>query len=260
MPLPERGFLSEPFDHVRREVRRNHIGWHELLHKVNVAALAAQEQVSVHDGEVREKFGASLFARTIASSQAAVLLLEHGLVSQARCVLRSGLESLFALSAISRRPALVERLVETHKAEQQRVAKSVSLWKHLDLKEIAKAQFPQELLDEHLDVEANAISAFDLAQAGGLEDWYRTIYMTLSWSAHSAAIDLERHFVHDANGDLSEMRNEPETERQEVSWLMAIELLIKAVLALAGIFDSVNVVPINEYKTQLHALVAEAEG
>lgn len=255
----ERGFLSEPFDAIRNEVRRNHQPWHALLHEVNIAAVELQYEIAVHDQEPRELFGAALFARTIASSQATIILLEHGLVAQARCVLRSSLEALFTLGAISAKPELVGRLLEAHKAEQRRAAKNISLWQHPDLKAIAEEQRATGKLAELLTDESNSILTFELAQAGGYEDWYRTIYMTLSWSVHVAAIDLERHLVNDEEGNLKEMRNEPDTEGQEVAWLFAIDVQIKAVYALAGIFGAVDRGPFDQYEKSLYELAKSAQ-
>jgi len=252
----ERGFLSEPFDEVRHQVRLNHQSWHALLHEVNIIAVELQYQITVHSGEPRELFGAVLFSRILSSSQAAVILLEHGLVAQARCVLRSALEALFSLGAIATKPKLVDRLIEAHKAEQQRAAKNITLWRHPDLKAIAAEQLDSGKLAEFLIDESKSISAFELAEAGGYEDWYRSLYMTLSWSAHGAAIDLERHMVKDDDDFLVEMQNEPDTQHQEVAWLVAIEIQIKAVFELAEIFPSVDKLVFEQYESKLHALAS----
>lgn len=250
----ECGFLSEPFEDIRNQVREIYPSWHSLLHQINCESVETQHTISIHPENDQEVYAAALFARTISSTQAAVILLEHGLVSQARCVLRSGLETLFALGAISEKPEIVERITEWHKYEQQRTVKNMRNWKHPDLKRIAEMELAKDSVQELLNPEASSISTFDLAQAAGLEDWYRSIYMTFSWSTHSAPIDLERHLVKDQNGNLMEFKNEPEINEQEVSWLVAIDTQIKATYALSRIFKSINTSSTQAHEENLHSL------
>ncbi len=159
----ERGFLSEPFDGVRHQVRLNHKSWYTLLHEVNTPAIEIQHQITVHSSEPRELFGAVLFSRILSCSQAAVILLEHGLVSQARCVLRSALEALFSLGAIASKPELVNRLNDAHKAEQRRAAKNIGLWQHPNLKIVAEEQRSSGKLAEILSDNSTLISTFELS-------------------------------------------------------------------------------------------------
>lgn len=250
----ESGFLSEPFDDVRANVRSTYEAFHSLLHHVNRESVELQHSIEIHTENNREVYAATLFARTLSSSQATVVLLEHGLVPQARTVLRSGLETLFALIAIAEKPELVKRLIDSHGAEQRRAAKNITLWKHPDLKAIAETQNAKESFQMLLTSPESKISTFELAEAAGLEDWYRSIYMTLSWSAHGATIDLDRHIVQNEDGQMIEFRNEPEISNQEVDWVVAIDIQIKATYALALIFNSVDIASATLHEANLHKI------
>ena len=119
------GFLSGAAEGVRDEVRARYSEWRTVLLRTTEHAVSVQHELVVHVDDQREVFAAALFARLIASCQAAVILLERGLVAQARCVLRPALEALFALAAIAEKPELVARLIESHEAEQRRAAKNL---------------------------------------------------------------------------------------------------------------------------------------
>lgn len=260
MPEAEDGFLAESLDHVRALIRQKHAEWRSLLGRVNRLAVVNQHSIVIHQDSNLERYAAVLYARTLSTTQAAVLLLEAGLVPQARALLRAALETLFALTAIAKEPAVVDELIEGHAAEQKRAARNAPLWQHPELKQIADAEIASGRLQPLLASSAAALSTFDLAQKAGLEDWYRTVYMVFSWSVHGAAIDLNRHVVRGPDGDLAEFRNEPEIEGQESSWLCAVEILLKVTTALAAIFPDVNQGPLEEQYADAHTLAAKVAG
>ena len=128
------GFLSEPFDEVRLAVRHQYAKLRTVLVALNERCVVAQHEIRVRPDEPRELLGAALFARTLASTQAAVLLLEHGLLSQAKVVLRAALESLFALAAIAKEPELALPLAQSQQADKQSLADKMLQWQGSELK------------------------------------------------------------------------------------------------------------------------------
>ena len=172
--------------------------------------------------------------------------MERGQIAQARTLLRSALETLFALSAISKKPETVDRILEGYTAEQQRVAENMSKWSDPALKEIAEGEGAICKRAPHLNGTAARISAYELARRAGLEDWYLTVYNVFSWSAHGALKDLERHIVADQAGNMIQFRSEPEIENQESPWLCASEVLLKALEAMDPIFGGVRTAAVIE--------------
>ena len=256
----EEGFLAEPFEHVRIQVREKYAAWRDLLRRVNRLAVKNQHEVVIHTDDNVERYAAVLFARTLSTTQASTLLLDVGLVPQARVLLRSALETLFALTAIANDPGVVDKLIEGHTAEQRRVARSMRLWQHPELKRIADAEAASGRLRFFVDSPATGLSTFDLAQKAGLEDWYRTVYMVFSWPVHGAAVDLNRHVVIGEDGDAKEFRNEPEIDGQESSWMCAIEVLLKAIAAFATVFPDVDQSQMAQQYADAHALAATIAG
>ena len=96
----------------------------------------------------------------------------------------------------------------------------------------------------------------------GMVDWYRSLYMTLSWSTHVSPIDLNRHVVVSPDGASVEFRKESEIEGQESSWACATDLLLKAMTALGRIFPGIDQSSIESYYVRARELVAllEADG
>lgn len=140
------GFLSEPFQDVREEIRKRYALWRSLLLRVNGECIRAQHAIDVDPTSRRQLLGAVLFARTLATVQSAILLLEHGLLPQARTMLRASLETLFQLHAIWRQPPVAALIIGAHAADQHTVAEKVSRWKSEQLRDaVQKGITAQEL-------------------------------------------------------------------------------------------------------------------
>lgn len=251
------GFLTEPLDYIREVVRQKYADLRSLLVLVNRAAVANQHLIEIHLDNNVEKYAATLYARTLASTQASVLLLDVGLVSQAQTLLRSAMETYFALAAIAKKPSVVSNLRDGHIAEQNRAAKNLKLLQHPVLKQIADETLASDQFHAFNASTATTLPTFDLAKKAGLEDWYRTVYMVFSWSVHGAAVDLDRHIVIGEGEEVTEFRNEPEIDSQELSWSCAIEILLKATAALTVVFPNVEQGDMEQQYAELHTLAAK---
>ncbi len=235
----EQGFLSEPFEDVRTAVRTKYAPWHALLQQVNGLSVDTQHSLEIDRHALSHVLGAVLYGRTLASTQAAVLLLEHGLVSQARCLLRSSLETLFTLGAIAKKAALASEVLESHEADRRTIADRMKRWKDPELRKRVDANISEEKLDELLASKAKPLNNFFMAQEAGMEDWYLGLYSILSFPAHNAISDLVRHIVRNSDGEIEALKNEPELDEQESTWAYAIEIQIKAASMLSDIFGSI---------------------
>jgi len=255
----EQGFLSEPFDDIRNQVRRQYSDWRNLLLKVNSQCVEAQHSITIYPHDTRAILAAVLFARTLASTQAAVILIEHGLLSQARTILRASIETLFALGAIYRKPELTDELVQSHEADKRTVADRMLRWKSPELRAAVEKQITESELRAFLTSKARSINHFELARAAEMEEWYLTIYSLLSFPAHGAVSDLANHVVSGDEGLIESLKNEPELTGQASTWGYAIEIQLKAVQALAGIFANVRI-DIEADRNALRVLSQKSEG
>lgn len=254
------GFLSENADDIRQVIRERYPKQSDLLRRLNRHAVSVQHSIEISLDSPGQQYSSCLFARTLATTQASVLLLERGLLSQAKMLLRCALETLFALGAVAKQPEIVPRLLDGHRAEQQRVAKSVPLWKAPELQEIADATGKAGLLNADYGGATAALSAFDLAQKAGLEDWYRTVYLVFSWPVHGAVADVGQHAETGPSGEIVAFKNEPCVEEQSSTWFCCIEVLLKAISFLAMIFPNVDQVPVEEMLCETHAIFGELAG
>ena len=252
------GFLSQVVREVRSEVRRMYAPHVELLYSTNRHAVALQHDLNIHPNNLGEAVGAALFARTLASTQASALLLEHGLPSQAQTVLRSALESLFHLAAIAKQPNVAATFIASHDADRRTVVDRIRRWKDPALRASVDSKISEAELDAMCKGSGKAMILYDLAKLADMEDWYLMHYTLLSFAAHTKVSDLDRHVVLGANGEATEFQNEPDTSRQEAVWAWATEVQLAAMRSVSLVF-SLNCQVTESLSQRLHEL-AERDG
>ncbi|MEO8118705.1 MAG: hypothetical protein ABI606_05205 [Rhodoferax sp.] len=77
--------------------------------------------------------------------------------------------------------------------------------------------------------------------------------------AHATVSDLVSHLVTDERGNVTELKNEPEVKGQAATWAFAIEIHIRAAIAVGEIFY-IHTVDIETHKNALRILVVQDQG
>ena len=254
-----RGFLSTVVGNIREEVRQKYAAWIAIFDDVNILSVEYQHTIQIDPTDPTELYGAALFARTIASTQGAVILLEHGMLPQARAVLRTALETLFPLCAIVQKPQLTTKFLASHDADKRTVADRMLKWKDPNLRAAVTDSTSPAELDGYLASKAKKLNVHDIAVEADMEDWYLTHYMLLSFSAHSAVHDLASHLVRDTQGLIVALKNEPEVDNQLATWTFAIEIQLKALHSLSGLFK-LDVTRVEMLKAKFKIAIDATEG
>lgn len=225
---------------VRKAVHAKYSDWLTTYASIEEKARETQHRLEVGRDNLRELLVAVLFARTIANTASAVLVVEHGYDVQGRALLRAAMESLFSLVAIEKDPEQAEKFVVADEQERKRMLNKSRAWSAPALKAKAQHIATDEKLEEiEKTIEAtNAkrISTESMAIAAGLHDWYLTAYALFSASVHSNVRDLERHLVLTEDNEIEEIRNEPIIEELDRLLLTASELLLKGLESLDVVF------------------------
>lgn len=225
------GFLSPGARELRAVVHASHPKSSRLAYRVNRLAVDVQHELQV--GPIHEILAAAYYARTLASTQAALILIEHGLPSQAKTVLRSALESLFPLCAIAKDPVKADELLESHEADRRTLADRMLRWQNEELQSFIP--LPHDELSAIASNRAKGSNLYEIAKFAGMEDWYNTLYTLLSFAAHVKIADLDSHSVADESGQMTGLQNEPVTFGQTRVWLWAIEFQLRAIRAIADV-------------------------
>lgn len=255
--LPESGFLAQEARSFRQVVHRQFAGSVSLFYRTNALAVELQHTIHVSRTSFPQALASILFARTIASTQASALLLEHGMPTQARMTLRGALETLFQLAAIATNPEAAQDLLASHEADRRTIADRIRQWQDPALRAAISDAIAESELDAMLASKAKGVNIFALAKSAGLEDWYHSIYTLLSFAAHGKVSDLQAHVVTDADGEPTEFKSEPTLEDQDATWGWAIEAELCAMHHLATFFG-LNTHDVEALRAELQALPAGA--
>jgi Family of unknown function (DUF5677) len=124
MSLQEQGFFSSEIDRFRASVRElpECKVWFEFADHLNRLTLKALSTHEVPIGDATRVAISAFFIRAQQSFQAAVILIERGMIGDARSVLRSGVEGAIALFALAADPTFVDQLVAAYRRHQLTVA------------------------------------------------------------------------------------------------------------------------------------------
>ncbi len=230
------GFLSAEAAAVKSQVHERYPSEVALVYEINRRAVAIQHQLDIHVDNSAESFGAALYARTLTFAQSSALMLERGLPVQARTLLRAGLETLFALAALAKDRSVSDKLIASHHADRRDLIEKMDRWKDPALRSSITSVLSDAEQVAIAKGKGGAVNVFDFARTAGMEDWYLSLYVLLSFSAHSKVADLDRHVVLDEEGKPSAFRNEPEVSDQQATWVWTSEVLVVAMESIAALF------------------------
>lgn len=249
------GFLSKEIRFATSAIEERYKDWLDLFALVNQCAVLTQHEININEDNQKQRYAAVYFARTITSSQAAIAILLRGLPSQAECLLRMSLEALFVLGALSRNAeAAVQKLNQSHASEKQKFSTKIQLWLKTGEHKIDPDAINNLDLSDQSKEKIERVYISSLAKLGGYDGWYENTYMQLSWSAHNAINDLEKHLVTNENGEIIAFKNEPQIEDLDFAFCCSIQILINSLNELFQIFVIESSTEIKEFSDKFESL------
>lgn len=200
----------------------------------------------------------ALFARTVSNTSAAMLVAEHGYEVQCKTLLRTALESMFALAATAKDPSMAETFTQAGERELKRKVFKTRLWSQ-NLRSPLKSRFNTETFKNAEDIakttKAKYVSTEEMAKMAGLHDWYLTAYTIFSDAVHGNIHDLERQFVRSEDGDEIEgVRSGAIVDSLDSLYLCASEILLKGL----EVMDEVFQVDTGEFRARMMERLADA--
>jgi hypothetical protein len=159
----------------------------------------------------------AIFVRTHQSFQAALLLIERGLIGDARTVLRSGVEGAIAIAALGADPAFVDSLVEAYHYHQRKIARVLldnpDYHAPYGAEEIAVMQRVKDEIDAMETVSGRKLQDVNWADVAGkhCRDLYHLLYRLFSNDGvHTTLSTLDRYVEVDGNMRITAFKAAPD--------------------------------------------------
>lgn len=192
MNIDEDGFLSPEVEKVRQSYRANHP---EILQYVTELSRLAQSQLPRIAGQPRtlkNLFVSAYFIRALQQCQAAIILAERGMFTEAYTMVRGGLETVFYLGASTRGTDFAREMGRDH-VKRTKTTATAHMQRMKELDPDADESHLQSVIDalmaQGLDPEPLFIQV--VAKKAELGLLYDTLYRQLSNShAHPTLSSL----------------------------------------------------------------------
>lgn len=226
---------------VRAVVREKYVDWIAIYAQIESRVRELQNNRPFPVDSLQHLLVMALFARTVSNTSAAILVGEHGYSVQCKALLRTALESMFALAAIAKNPGMAETFVQSGDRETKRKVFKSRLWSKT-LRASLESRFSSETFRKNEDIakstKAKIISTEEMAKMAGLHDWYLTAYTLFSDAVHGNIHDLEQQFVRsEDSGEIEGVRSGATVDDLHGLYLCASEILLKGLEAMDDVFQ-----------------------
>lgn len=240
MPLKENGFIGTEIQSWIEKCRERHASFFNLANEVNRFCHARLFAVDLRNRPFHEVLVLTICLRVLSNYQAAMLLCERGMMSEAMVMARAMIESVFMVCAVARDEQLARDYVnEDQKGRLRFLNKLRSLHGSLPPK-VNDQDIGQ--LENTIKIEIKTVgirerSTEEWAKEAGMHSWYLTVYAALSTAVHAKVRDLERYLVEDNEGNLNGLQWGPDDSELKHLITCAIEgmlVALKSTLSCLG--------------------------
>jgi len=219
MPFETDGFFSSEVETFRRYLRENQPfkAWFDYALDLNRLGFDMLRRVDTMRSDSRQFALNAHFVRVHQNFQSALLLAERGLVSDARVVLRSGVEGAIAINALANDAGFVDQMIDAHYRSQRTLARVL-------IEKFAATFSTEEITNMKTSIaEADAYQASKGKELTDIKweqvaekycpELYQLMYRDLSSDGTHATINaLERFLVVDPSEQITAFKAAPDTE------------------------------------------------
>lgn len=238
MSVDELGFLSPEIELYRQRIRQRYAEFFNLIERACRCCHAAKTKFQVHNRDGQELFAVGLFLKITEDVEAATLLLERGLTSQARSLLRVGIEGSIILAKICEQYEFARVYAIVAEQERLKLIKGIKNDKRAGYENL-RTEFTDSLVTSIEATVAGQPTAnlWQWANDVNMAPIYAGPYRLFSADVHSGAVSLSKFFITDEAGELKGINWGPELEDDcRAELIEAVRLLITGLVLANKLF------------------------
>jgi hypothetical protein len=207
-PYQHNGFLGDDIKLWMENNRLHYIDLFNQTEKLNSDCYSALGKARPHNGDKRELTVSCLFPRTMELFQGTYLLISRGMIPSSNVILRTLIETMFVLVAITKDNDALDAYILNDEAERLKTANKVIHDKHSAILGIP-IEDAERIKAEILAKQIKKWSVEDFAKKAELYDWYLTVYAFLCGPVHAGIKDLEQYLKLDENNKVESIEFVP---------------------------------------------------
>ena len=259
MPFDENGFLGADAEEFANQIRERQKTLLALCRDINQLAEKIKFEFNIHSDNGQEVVCACLFVRIIEGAQAATILVERGLDTDAQVVIRGVFEALALLKICStdeefcRKYITYSDVIRLSTFEKSRKPGRDGVWKEIASyatdemiesleKKIASRGFSRNKIKNEFKVK-------EILNKAQMADMYDSFYAVLCDYVHTNSSSLNKYIEINEDGEMVQFNHGPCEENARVNLSAIGEFLIIAVGVAGNLFD----VDRDEELKELHA-------
>jgi hypothetical protein len=238
--LNDQGFLSDDITHFQHHIRNRYAKYFDLIHRVNTFCQQAKHRPSINNLDGREMIAACIMIKILNDLQAAILLGERSLTSQARTLIRVGLEAFFILANICRVDDFWRSFILSDQVARLRLLRAIRDNQTVLLEEVRSHVTPELISQLDQEIKEKGITeekVIELARRVNLMNFYDGAYRLFSQDVHSSPRVLENYGVFDQRDALVSFAWGPKTDDLEAELAIIPRIMILAFAIVNEIFD-----------------------
>jgi hypothetical protein len=255
--IDDEGFLSKEIDGFRSEIRSKHQAYFDLVERLNRYCQQAKYRLVVHNRDGQELFTACLAIKLLNDVQAAIILLERGLASQGRSMLRVALECLVVLTKIAQSYEFVHAYVKVGEQDRLKLVKAIRLNPNQGFDDV-RADLTEDLIatiKETIGETQNRRNVEQWAKDVGLSHLYDGTYRLFSQEIHSSPRAIDQYFMADGEGEIIGFAWGPDIGKDlRAELLEAVRLLLVGMSKVDELFQFNSKKDLDYFSAQLGKL------
>ena len=257
------GFLSAELSSSIAKLRHDFAAWFGAVMSFNALGMRVLPKVKADQASNQQLIAATLYGRILTSFQAAILLAERGMLSDARTVVRAATEAAIVLTAVLKDGKVCDLLVERHYWHHRKMRNAwlndqaaIAVMTTEDV-ETLKACIA-EIDDQYptvKDLRKDPIEIATLARSAGVTDLYNAVYRATSGDAAHTSIDaLNRGVRVDTDANITGLKFGPDVSDLTGTLSDSMSVLGHALHAVIEQFQ------LKEFDAELQKSIAQWKG
>jgi hypothetical protein len=235
----EEGFLSAEIDDLTQKCHTKYKEWFELHESINRYCWGLTSRLKFHSDNRQEYITFALFLRMLGIFEGSYILIERGMVSETKVLLRTLMEALFSLRAIAKDKEGAEQFYQEH-----------NYLKYMALKKMLQANSQviplngrdhskrlAELENEVKTKKLKPLSVENWAKKANLHDFYISAYSYFSWTAHSNIMEIGQLLNGESDDSVRKIILSPNFEEVCKYLMTGIECIVIALGSINELFN-----------------------